>query len=51
MAPLPSTKRKNSVPHTDPVLQSLTFDVALHLGTLLAQIVFFAADLALGLQR
>jgi undecaprenyl-diphosphatase len=29
---------------TDPVLRSLTFDVALHLGTLLAMIVFFAAD-------
>ena len=29
---------------TDPVLQSLTFDIALHLGTLLALIVFFAAD-------
>ena len=29
---------------TDPVLQSLTFDVSLHLGTLLALIVFFAAD-------
>lgn len=28
----------------DPVLDSLTFDVALHLGTLLALIVFFAAD-------
>ena len=29
---------------TDPVLRSLTFDVSLHLGTLLALIVFFAAD-------
>ena len=28
----------------DPVLDSLTFDVALHLGTLLALIVFFAED-------
>lgn len=29
---------------TDPALTSLTFDVALHLGTLLAVLVFFAAD-------
>ncbi len=29
---------------TDPALTSLTFDVALHLGTLLAVIWFFAAD-------
>jgi undecaprenyl-diphosphatase len=29
---------------TDPALTSLTFDVALHLGTLLAVIVYFAAD-------
>jgi undecaprenyl-diphosphatase len=29
---------------TDPALESLTFDVALHLGTLLALLVFFAAD-------
>ncbi|MCX8014292.1 MAG: undecaprenyl-diphosphatase UppP [Rectinema sp.] len=29
---------------TNPALTSLTFDVALHLGTLLAVIVFFAAD-------
>jgi len=29
---------------TNPVLTSLTFDVALHLGTLLAVLVFFAAD-------
>jgi undecaprenyl-diphosphatase len=29
---------------TDPALDSLTFDVALHLGTLLAVIVFFWAD-------
>ena len=28
----------------DPVLDSLSFDVALHLGTLLALLVFFAAD-------
>jgi undecaprenyl-diphosphatase len=28
----------------DPVLTSLSFDVALHLGTLLAVLVFFAAD-------
>ena len=28
----------------DPVLDSLTFDVALHLGTLLALLVFFAED-------
>ncbi len=28
----------------DPALESLTFDVALHLGTLLALLVFFAAD-------
>jgi undecaprenyl-diphosphatase len=29
---------------TDPVLTSLTFDVALHVGTLVAVLVFFAAD-------
>ncbi|MGA2477195.1 MAG: undecaprenyl-diphosphate phosphatase [Spirochaetia bacterium] len=29
---------------TDPALDSLTFDVALHLGTLVAVIVFFAPD-------
>src|SRR5512137_154653 len=29
---------------TDRALESLTFDVALHLGTLLALLVFFAAD-------
>ncbi len=29
---------------TNPALTSLTFDVALHLGTLLAVLVFFAAD-------
>jgi len=29
---------------SDPALSSLTFDVALHLGTLLAVIVFFASD-------
>jgi len=29
---------------TDPALESLTFDVALHLGTLLALLVFFATD-------
>lgn len=29
---------------TDPALSSLTFDVALHLGTLVAVIVFFAKD-------
>jgi undecaprenyl-diphosphatase len=29
---------------TDPALTSLTFDVALHLGTLLAVLAFFAAD-------
>ncbi|HNY17009.1 MAG TPA: undecaprenyl-diphosphate phosphatase [Treponemataceae bacterium] len=29
---------------TDPALTSLAFDVALHLGTLLAVLVFFAAD-------
>jgi len=31
---------------TDPALSGLTFDVALHLGTLLAVIVFFASDWA-----
>ncbi len=30
---------------TDPAIDSLTFDVALHLGTLLAVIVFFASDI------
>lgn len=30
---------------TDPALTSLSFDIALHLGTLLAVLVFFAADL------
>ena len=30
---------------TDPALTSLSFDVALHLGTLLAVLVFFAGDL------
>jgi undecaprenyl-diphosphatase len=29
---------------TDPALESLTFDIALHLGTLLALLVFFATD-------
>jgi undecaprenyl-diphosphatase len=29
---------------TNPVLTSLTFDVALHLGTLLAVLIYFAAD-------
>lgn len=29
---------------TDPALTSLTFDVSLHLGTLLAVLIFFAAD-------
>lgn len=29
---------------TDPVVSSLSFDVALHLGTLLAVLVFFASD-------
>jgi undecaprenyl-diphosphatase len=29
---------------TDPVLTSLTFDVALHLGTLVAVLLFFSAD-------
>jgi undecaprenyl-diphosphatase len=29
---------------TDPALESLAFDVALHLGTLLALLVFFASD-------
>lgn len=29
---------------TDPVLKGLTFDVALHLGTLVALLVFFASD-------
>jgi undecaprenyl-diphosphatase len=29
----------------DPAIDSLTFDIALHLGTLLAVVVFFAADI------
>ena len=49
-APISSTAHLTLLPWllgwTDPVLNSLTFDVALHMGTLIATLAYFARDWA-----